>query len=416
MSSDINAPSFPPLSSTSSPPLEWQERLKELYRSAEHGGISVSKFLETSWVTGVLKHFKVSKAIAKVWLNDFKETQLIRAQNRIVHKAKYFPITARNGPFSKLVVDLMDLRDYRGAGGNYLFIMIDVFTRYVLDFVVKSKSEKDIKEAFMACFKQIKAVNGFLPDSFELQGDKESAWDKSKSIKSMLKQLDVETNWSSHDYGTTSIVDQFVRTIRQLMGDTKRQHPQLSWKTIIPLVTHKYNEVLRHTRLYSTPFQAIDNAGSRQWFYHVNDIQRRVQRAELTHKKLGYPSEYKHGDKVHVELVQHKTFREKGGRKFNPATYTIDKRTGNGKYSLEEVPGKIYKFTELIPSLESRPSIYPEKERKSQINPPSRKRKQREEEELPLTVTQQSRGKRVSKPTQYSYPILTNLSNKRYKL
>src|SRR5271170_6830575 len=166
MSSDINAPSFPPLSSTSSPPLEWQERLKELYRSAEHGGISVSKFLETSWVTGVLKHFKVSKAIAKVWLNDFKETQLIRAQNRIVHKAKYFPITARNGPFSKLVMDLMDLRDYRGAGGNYLFIMIDVFTRYVLDFVVKSKSEKDIKEAFMACFKQIKAVNGFLPDSF----------------------------------------------------------------------------------------------------------------------------------------------------------------------------------------------------------------------------------------------------------
>jgi len=330
----------------SSIPIETQHILVSLYQDPSLGGVSASAFWKVLSQNGYKQQLHLKKEPTLQFLKALDHVQSI--QRPIAPRKVNFPITSSNGPFSKLMIDIMEL----GNVLKYLLICIDVNTRYVTIAFINNKNVNAVKSGLLQCFKEISEVNGFMPSSFDLIADKESAWEKSTAMKNFFKENEITTHFTHHDYRSKSLVERFIRTLRQYMENYRKTHRgTIAWKEIIPLLINKYNTKLTHSTIKQIPVEAVMAGGPTNRSY-LRNVQNRMKKAKQFQNRFGYSKkEYFPGEKVRIELVrpQGQLIGRKGGREFSTRVYEIEKRVERGHYKVRGIHHRTFRVTELIP-------------------------------------------------------------------
>lgn len=260
----------------------------------------------------------------------------------------FFPLQAPNGAFSKMLVDFMDLNQFEVGPYKYLLLVLDMATRYVAYAFCKSKSQPEFLEKVEDCFREIKKVNGYLPSTFKLMGDKESAWASGRQAKHFFAENQIHTYFIDHDKYLTSPIERFIRNLRSKIQEYEEFHhdKDLNTMDVIKTIIKSYNETTKHSRLRQTPLQAV--AQGPHW-RETRGIQKQIQKAKAAYQKLGYQTKYKKGDQVRLLLKSDQPqLGQKGGRKFSIQSYTIASRQGH-RYQVEGRPHEFFTTTEMIP-------------------------------------------------------------------
>lgn len=268
---------------------------------------------------------------------------------------KTFAITADNGPFSKLMVDLMETKDFCPLR-PYLMVMMDVRTRYLCYAFLKSKNVRDVETAFMTCFKEIGDVNGFVPDHFIIQGDEESSWNNSKLMDEFYKKNGIEPHFSNMDIRIASLSERVIRTIRkQLTKEVWSGTPASligKFEDFIKDFAHLYNDKYMNRTIRRTPQQLIQMNPKQEQREYSDRMKRGKIRGQFGYASGGFRSKFQIGDRVHWEIFngnKKSTIKSKGGRRFSTATAPIEEINKWGKYVVEGLPSSSFSADELLP-------------------------------------------------------------------
>ena len=201
--------------------------------------------------------------------------------------------------------DLVDIVKYSkmNRGYKYIFTNIDIFSKYVWAFPLKTKTIKDIKLCFEKIFKQRKPLY--------IWSDQESAF----FSKEMLKFFEDHNIKIYYTYSNLKavVIERFNRSLRELMMKKFVKSNNTVWYNILPELIKKYNNRYHNT----IKMKPIDVNKSNE-----KHIKNTVYNYNITNKK----PKFKINDLVRISLKRRQLF---------------DKATGNIKWSEELF--KIYK-------------------------------------------------------------------------
>lgn len=207
--------------------------------------------------------------IIKEFIQNQKVGQLFQ-QVKPRRSSGYYPITAPYGPFSKLMIDLMDVHlDHPNSneGIEYLFICIDADTRYV--FVVKQKTKNGLEtlSSFQAIMKKIWSMDDgkFKSPNDESQytlvvSDNEGSWKPNTDFARWCENNHIKQKWVQDDFKSKSIVERFIRTLRWMIRKYLASTGSVKYIDKLDSIIKNYNTSY-HSRLKTTPTDAIkDNS------------------------------------------------------------------------------------------------------------------------------------------------------------
>ena len=201
--------------------------------------------------------------------------------------------------------DLVDMVKYSKSNRyKYIFTNIDIFSKYVWAFPLKTKTIKDIKPCFEKIFKQRKPKY--------IWSDQESAF----FSKEMLKFFEDNNVKIYHTYSNLKavIIERFNRSLRELMMKEFVKNNNTVWYNILPELIKTYNNRYHRT----IKMKPIDVNKSNE-----KHIKNTLYSYNITNKK----PKFKINDIVRISLKKRTLF---------------DKPTGNIKWSEELF--KIYKI------------------------------------------------------------------------
>ena len=202
--------------------------------------------------------------------------------------------------------DLVDMIKYSrvNRGYKYIFTNIDIFSKYVWSFPLKTKTIKDIKPCFEKIFKERKPKY--------IWSDQESSF----FSKEMLKFFEGNNVKIYHTYSNLKavVIERFNRSLRELMMKEFVKNNNTVYYNILPELIKKYNNRYHHT----IKMRPIDVNKSNE-----KHIKNTVYNYNITNKK----PKFKINDIVRISLKRRELF---------------DKPTGNIKWSEELF--RIYKI------------------------------------------------------------------------
>ena len=202
--------------------------------------------------------------------------------------------------------DLVDMTKYSKVNRlyKYIFTNIDIFSKYVWAFPIKSKTIKDIKPCFEKIFKERKPKY--------IWSDQESSF----FSKEMLKFFEDNNVKIYHTYSNLKavVIERFNRSLRELMMKEFVKNNNTVWYNILAELIKKYNNRYHHT----IKMKPIDVNKTNEKY-----IKNSVYNYDITNKI----PKYKINDLVRISLKRRELF---------------DKPTGNIKWSEELF--KIYKI------------------------------------------------------------------------
>ena len=195
--------------------------------------------------------------------------------------------------------DLVDMMKYSkvNRGYKYIFTNIDIFSKYVWSFPLKTKTIKDIKPCFEKIFKERKPKY--------IWSDQESSF----FSKEMLKFFEDHSIKIYHTYSNLKavIIERFNRSLRELMMKEFVKNNNTVWYNILPELIKTYNNRYHRT----IKMKPIDVNKSNE-----EHIKNTVYNYNITNKK----PKYKINNLVRISLKRRELF---------------DKPTGNIKWSEE---------------------------------------------------------------------------------
>ena len=202
--------------------------------------------------------------------------------------------------------DLVDMIKYSKINKNYKYIFtnIDIFSKYVWAFPIKSKKISDIKPCFQKIFKERKPKY--------IWSDQESSF----FSKEMLKFFEDNNVKIYHTYSNLKavVIERFNKSLRELMMKAFVKNNNTIWYNILPELIKIYNNRYHRT----IKMRPIDVNKTNE-----KHIKNTVYNYDITNKK----PKYKINDLVRISLKRRELF---------------DKPTGNIKWSEELF--KIYKI------------------------------------------------------------------------
>jgi hypothetical protein len=172
------------------------ELFKKYYYDPKFGILSASKFYyRLKDELGAEKFKKLKFTLKQV--QDFIKLQQV-AQTFRTHQVKKrdeYPIRAEFGPFSKMMIDLLDVGNYarRNDGVTFILTCVDVYTRYAFAQPLQSKSLKDILPSVKAIMNdpivqenKPKGANNHNAPYVLFIGDNEPAWAPGAKYKQII--------------------------------------------------------------------------------------------------------------------------------------------------------------------------------------------------------------------------------------
>ena len=183
----------------------------------------------------------VSSKVVKEWLQTQDAYTLHKP---IKHK---FP-TRRvlvNGIDDQWQADLVDMRNFKDAGYQYILTVIDIFSKYAWGVAIKRKTGEEVSSAFRKIFKER------IPQ--KLQTDKGLEF-INKPTKELLKENSV--HWFATENETKAqVVERFNRTLKNRMWKYfSKQGSSENWVKLMPSFVYNYNHS-KHRSIGMTPVE-----------------------------------------------------------------------------------------------------------------------------------------------------------------
>lgn len=336
------------------------ETLKRIYYNPATGFLSAQKLYQKAKPEDrSITHKLVQSFLAQ------QETAQIHHERR---KASQYPLLAST-PFARLQIDLLDVSKENPNQNRcikFLFLAIDVYSRYVFCIPIKSKTEAECLRAIKAILTSV-ADLGY--DTTQLDSDNESAF-LSRSFKELCSEHNIIQNLAEPgDHASLGVIDRFCRTLRNLISKYQTARQTQKYIDVLPELISNYNSTF-HSTLKETPERAISQGGITNYI--------RQQTAKASNVSYNR-TDYKIGDRV--RLLIKKTLFEKGGSRFTKSIHTITGIQSNTFLVSDRVGG--YRKSELqrVGEVESAPHQLDDDE------PPADLEAQRQEQKIERRIT-----------------------------
>lgn len=272
------------------------------------------------------KNPKITYKIVKDFLKNTEETQIYRKRpTKFYHLKSY-------SPFERVQIDILDLINYipkNNDGYRYLFLFIDVYTRYVFAIPIKTRKTDELYDALTSIIKQLKS-EGFKIS--QIDSDNESGFN-SKKIVDYLQKEQITQNFSNpEEHNNLGVIDRFCRTIRELFNKYTNSRNTTRWIDYYQTLINAYNN-REHRSLKTSPLNAIENNE-----YWLN---------KMTSQTISSQGQIRVGDKV--RLLKNKQLFEKGSENnYTKQVFKVIGYDNNGNYTIDGRE-RTYKFSQLLP-------------------------------------------------------------------
>jgi transposase InsO family protein len=293
--------------------------LRKLYYDPSAGLWSINKLHDKLKAQGV----RLSLKTIRQFLRDQEVAQVFH-ERRI---KTYFPLIA-DAPFQRIQVDLLDVSNenyVRNRNVHFLFVCIDVYTRYVIVVPQRNKSEAECTRSLRRVLQEITELVGPYGVPSQMDSDNEPAF-----LSRGFKRLCAENHLEQHlnvpgDYKSKGIVERFNRTLRSLLQKFMVAFHTEVWIDKLPELVCNYNNT-NHRTLKKTPTQAIENNDT-----YEKDRAKQIAKA----KKQPFNRDViEVGDKIRV-LLKKGVFDKGTEPRWSKHVSSVE-RADNGEYFVKE--------------------------------------------------------------------------------
>lgn len=199
--------------------------------------------------------YKIAKAVnPKITQKDVKafiQSQSVKQIHREIKAPKhYFPIKS-GGKDHIWTIDLADTsRDaHFNSGINWLFVCVDIATRYAWIVPMKNKEASTVTKAFESILAELneeRSANGSAKSNGHskpeiIMSDNDSAF-ISRSWKAMTNKYGIEMSFAEvGDHHKQGIIEAFIRTLRRLIESYRTAYKTKRYIDVIPQLLDNYN-------------------------------------------------------------------------------------------------------------------------------------------------------------------------------
>ena len=202
-------------------------------------------------------------------------------------KRKHFPRrqVKSNGIDLIFSADLVDMSHFarHNRGYKYLLTVIDVFSRYAWVMPLKTKTGKEITQAFSSVLKKSKRK----PE--KLWTDRGGEF-YNKIFKNFLKQQGIDI-YSTYNEGKAVVIERFNRSLKGDMFKHFSANSTRNYVKILPALVHRYNN-RRHRTIKMTPHEALQKKNE-------ETVKRNIEKP-----MKAKPAKFKLGDTVRVSKLK----------------------------------------------------------------------------------------------------------------
>ena len=264
------------------------------------------------------------KSVVEKWLHN---QDVYALHKPIKHRFKTRRVLV-NGIDDQWQADLVDMRNYKDRGYNYILTVIDVFSKFAWAIPIKRKTGEEISQAFRELFKERRPSKLHTDKGLEF-------------INRLTKQLlkEQEVHWFATENETKAqVVERFNRTLKTRMWKVFTQRSSTKdWVSLLPDLLYNYN-TSRHRSIGMTPTEASQKENEATVYRAL--FPKEIQKSQKP--------KFKVGDHVRI-TVKRKDFRKGYRPNFtqerfvikevldtDPVTYRIAALDG------EEITGSFY--------------------------------------------------------------------------
>ena len=203
-------------------------------------------------------------------------------------------------PFNRLQLDIFVLKKYESSnkGYGYILCIIDVFSRKVWVYAMKSKALSDTTPAIKKFFSSSglhefnkKALVIIMSDSDSVfKGD---GRDEDQNFQKILSDNNaVLEPVKLNDHHALGVIDNFAKNLKRVLSKEFLENKSTEWISILPKIIEQYNNS-PHTALDNiTPNDAITDPKKRMHVMHLNILKARDN---------GFVADLTAGDKVRID-------------------------------------------------------------------------------------------------------------------
>lgn len=292
---------------------EEEALLKRLYYNTQTGFLSAKKF----WRKVNDEGHKISFKKVKAWLDKQKVQQV----TGVPRKSPIFNSIVADYVSQNYQMDTMYFRGHSYRGYEYILLVIDVKSRYLAGYPMKTRKQEEYKRGFKQIVK--KQMDGLYPEDLSCDGEYVS-----DEFQDFCDRKDVTIHYSlSGQPYKNAIVERVIRTLRQFLsrwtlGDVEGT-AGVDWPDALPDILKNYNNTY-HSTIKQKPIDV--------WKLKAENLQ----------KVNWVPKRMKVGDTVrYIIRLNDKIFLKSDDRRYSKNVYVITADEGS-RWRLQAPEGANY--------------------------------------------------------------------------
>ena len=296
-----------------------EETLKSIYYNPKYGLTSSANLYRKAKMRNPL----VTMTLAK----EFIDKQGTHQQFATQVKSPYFPLISFAN-FRRCQMDLIDMSaESKTNGDKWIFALIDCFTKVVFCVPMKTKNKTDVYNAFGKVLSEMEEEYKQKPQVIDV--DNEPSINATR-FKKRCEDMDIELHFCDvGDKKSTSIIERFNRTLRNLIERYKVSHNTKLWVDALPDLVYNYNHSVNRS-LKREPVEAVENNDD-----YLYQQQKQVEVASAAKYNR---SNIVVGSKVRLRIVRG-VFEKLTKPKFTKIIHTVtsvDKGLGGVRYTVND--------------------------------------------------------------------------------
>lgn len=223
------------------------EELRKLYYDPKRGFLSADRLYEKAKEMDI----NVSRKQVKEFIKNQKVSQIFKPiKNRV-----YYQIKSKNKGVGNIVSDLLDLSNYKheNNGYKYLLNIIDIWSRFVWSYTLKTKTPKEIAPKFIDVIEKIKQM---YPDA-TISATTDAGGEFMGEVQDVFDTYDIDhyvANPSENTKRRTSHIESFNKTLLNLLKRYMLSQNSLRYIDALPDLIYNYN----HSKHRTTKVKPID--------------------------------------------------------------------------------------------------------------------------------------------------------------
>nr|CAD2193641.1 unnamed protein product [Meloidogyne enterolobii] len=230
----------------------------------------------------ILKH--LPKKVVQDYLEGHRTYTLMRPKRIHFKRAK----TVAAGFMTDVQVDLADMQalSRHNKGNKYILLGVDVLSKRLFGVPVKSKSSKDMLEAF-------KQLIGQMPmKPHRIFSDKGLEF-KNKTVREYFDQEEIQKLEATHSTVKAAVAERAIRNVKQRLYRYFAQNKSLNWVDILEKILNGINK--SKSRVHGMRPIDID-------FSNAQEVWERMYGNEFSSKEKKSKQKLEEGDFVRMSI------------------------------------------------------------------------------------------------------------------